>query len=311
VSWRAVEPSAFRAWIGWAPRRWPAAGRPYLDLAAQRIAWPDDASSATGLPDEIPESPEVVYLPPVAPADAPARRRLADRLREAGCAVVLHGGEPASTDAPGARWADPLADWLTTEAEELELPLAGSVALPLVVGLEDRAAGLVARLAGVRDARPATVLSIAPRLDPADRRRLVEALGERMFEAVFHRPAPSERSAARRAAAAGFASLPDLPAVPGLQPRAARNRELAAGLGALGDALLRSGGSESEGAELLAAARQLRETLLDVPALAREGNLGVVEWLTPVARRELDRRLAGSGEPTLDAARARWEARAS
>lgn len=311
MSWRAVEPSPFRAWIGWAPRRWPSAGRPYLDLAAARIAWPDDASSATSIPDELPEIPDVVYLPPVASSDASARRRLAERLRGAGCAVILQGGVPEASDPPGGRWDDPLADWLSTEAEALERPLAGSIALPLVVGLEDRAAALVARFAADREHRPGTLLPLAPRLEPADRRRLVEALGERMFETVFHRPAPSERLAARRVAAVGFASLPELPEVPGLVPRAARNRELAAGLGALGEVLLRSGGSESEGAELLAAARQLRETPLDVAALAREGNLDVVGWLTPASRRELDRRLAGAGEPLLAAARSRWEARAS
>jgi len=59
-------------------------------------------------------------------------------------------------------------------------PVADALLLPLVVGLEDRAEGLVERLAGARAERPATVLGLAPRLEPTDRRRLVGALGERL-----------------------------------------------------------------------------------------------------------------------------------
>ena len=71
-----------------------------------------------------------------------------------------------------------------------------------------------------------------------------------------------------------------------------------------GDLWLRLGRPEGEGASLLAAARHVETTPLDLASLAREGNLGVVGWLSPLARSLVDRRVAEGRTTMVDELRA-------
>ncbi len=100
---------------------------------------------------------------------------------------------------------------------------------------------------------------------------------------------------ARRGAPRPRALRAAAPDVRRATPRGARNRELAAALAEAGDLWLRLGRSEPEGEALLAAARHVDATSLDLAALAREGNLGIVDWLSPVARAPADRGDARGG----------------
>ena len=68
MSFRELEPRASRLWIRFSPRRWPAGGAPFLDLAERRIVWPaaGGRSGAFDLPSAVP-SADVVLLPPSNP----------------------------------------------------------------------------------------------------------------------------------------------------------------------------------------------------------------------------------------------------
>ena len=154
---------------------------------------------------------------------------------------------------------------------------------------------------------PDAVVGVAPALEPADRRRLVERSGAERFEAVFHGRPRGEAELARAAAAFGLPTLPERPPLPGMAPRAARNRQLATLLAEAGDLEIRVGGSEVEGSALLAAARHLERTGFDVAGLAREGNLAPLEWLAPSARRIVEAASRGEALPELESLRSLWQ----
>jgi hypothetical protein len=149
------------------------------------------------------------------------------------------------------------------------------------------------------------VVGVAPELTPSDRRQLAERAGEERFEAIFHGDTPSEHEFARAATAAGLEPWLARPRVD-LPPRRARNRELATLLAEAGDLLVRLGGGEAEGIALLAAARHLEATPLDVAALAREGNLAVLSWLPASARELVEAHVAESRVERLDELRTLW-----
>ena len=314
MSWRRVDPSPFRGWIGWAPRSWPAVERPRLDLAERRIVWPEAPLGASTLPEELPDEPEAVYLPAVPAATAGDRGELARRLVGAGCAPVAQDLAPLALAPEGLewRWVDLFAE-LVEARMRVRRPRAGvavgeawGALLPLVPGLLTRAGELASLLDGVRAAGASAVLGLVPELTPADRRRLVDRLGEEAFEEVFHGAGPSEAELAREAARRGLAVLPPPPRIPGLTPRRARNRTLAAALAECGELALRLGRPEAEASALLAAARRLRSEPLDLAAVAREGNLEFVDWLPASARRLVAEELA-HGESGLRAElRAAW-----
>ncbi|HLF56861.1 MAG TPA: hypothetical protein VI942_08450 [Thermoanaerobaculia bacterium] len=306
MSWRAFDPSPFRCWLRWAPRSWPAAERPYLDLAAQRIVWPGEGGTA--VPEELPAGePDVVYLPPVESAGEELRDDLARRLDDDGQEVAMQLF-PGQADRGG--WAtiqvlDPLGSLLgggpvaprepfvRERGESAELV----VAVPLIPGLFPAAASIERLLDEVAELRPAAVLGVTPELSPLDRRRLVGALGDAAFEAVFHGAALEESELARRAAARRIGVLPERPLVMSLPPRVSRNREVATQLAECGELWLRLGRSESEGVGLLAAARRVEQISLDISALAREGNLAVLDFLSPAGKRVVEE--ASEGDPGL------------
>lgn len=311
MSWRPVDPTPFRGWIRWAPKLWRPARRLHLDLASLRLVWPGEGGAAEPPPPRGAE-PDLVYLPPVEAEDEALRDDLAAELDAEGHlpAVQLHAGQ---REAGGAAVAllDPTSLLLRgggVPAPPFAPPRPAAcdlVALvPLLPGLFDEG-GLEQLLDALAALAPSALVGVTPRLTPLDRRRLVEALGEERFEAVFHGRAPEEREVARGAARRGIRCLPARPSSLGLAPRAARNRELASALVEAGELWLRLGRSEGEGVALLAAARRVEELALDVGALALERNLPVLDFLSATGRRVVGE--AATGEPGLLAAlRSEW-----
>ncbi len=308
MTWRAVERSPFRCWAAWEPRARPAAAAPALDLAAARLAWPGRAG-ADALPAEVPPEIEVVLVPPVLAELAARRDALAEGIEQAGGVALVQRlpGEPRASR--GIDLIDLTSVVLGERSLDGEVPLpAGNarwVLLPLLPGVFTGGA-LDALLDAAARLEPEGILGIAPELAPADRRRIVERAGEQHFEAVFHGPVPAESEIAAAIRARGLAALPGLPEPAGLSARAARDRRLAAALEEAGELWLRLGRSEPIGESLLAASRRLAAEPRDLAALAREGNLGLLEWLSAAARDVIVEESAGDGSALLRELRAAW-----
>jgi len=271
--------------------------RPRFVVPTGQLAWPTEEStvSAVARAGEPPTPADVAYCP----TGDDGGEGLAARIESsgaAGCARIVHAfpGEVVSSPADAILVWDLLAPLLESEGAQPEAirrlradrPAKARLwlAVPLLAGLFRDEDDLAASLAAARDLDPECVVGAVPDATPADRRRLAERLGEARFEAVFHGEPPTERAFATLAEALGLAWRAPRPAPPGLAPRHARNRELAAALTEAGELWLRLERAEPEGLALLAAARRVDETGLDLAALARERNLDVVEWLPPLAR---------------------------
>jgi hypothetical protein len=285
VSWRELTPEPGRLWIRFAPKQWPAPERPSLDLVERRIVWPQGEKDAP-LPAR-PERPEVAYLPPV------PRHRRAERADwivgyagSGGVALSQVDEEEAVGPDSGAVQVLDLLPLLLEGAEPARvsaLPSAVAAVLPLIPGLTGTPGEWRPWLDALAASGRRVVLGTVVDLTPTDRRRVAELAGEARWEAVFHGEAAAEREFAPRARAAGlepFLGRPDVPA----PPRAQRNRALATALAEAGDLTSRLGRGEGEAQSLFAAARHAEASALDLAALAREGNLGLLAWLSPAAR---------------------------
>lgn len=319
MTWREHAPGPGRFWLRWSPRRWPAPPAPAVDLAERRLLWPASAGEAIELSAAMPPRPDLVGLPPVPAALAAERAALAAALAAAGMSVLAQDVVGAEIRPAGvAVGVLDLTAALLAPATGLDRIRAAAparagaaltwVALPLLAGVTPTGAALDPWLDAIVELRPDALLLPAPELGPADRRRLAEAAGEERYEAIFHGPPVDARAVARAAARRGLPLVAGRPPLPAAAPRAARNRQLAAALAEAGDLWLRLGRSEPEGEALLAAARHLDATALDLAALAREGNLGVVDWLSASARRLIEESLGPAPAATLDALRTAWTA---
>lgn len=295
-------------WIRYYPRRWPSPPAPWIDLALLALG-EDGVDELRG--GELERRPDdVLYLPPVSAELRPWRDHLAREARRGGVRPLaqVHPGEPAP-DPCALTVVDPLPALLQDGLAKLgQVPAGSLVAWPLIPGLSDaeatwdEALALLAR-SGVRCAQ-----AVVPALDPAQRRRLAEgaATGRRssdeLFHALFHRGDGTgeqglERAFARRARRHGLEALLVRPGL-SLPGRTARNRELAGLLATAGELWLRLGRSPTLGQNLFRAARFVDEAAIDVRALAREGNLGVLGWLD-VASREVVMSWARNGSSPL------------
>lgn len=285
MSWRELSPEPARYWIRFAPKQWPAAERPALDLVERRIVWPE-GDPRTALP-EPPPHPEVAYLPPV-PASRRAERErwIVDFERAHGIALAgVEADEAVEPSATAVRVLDllPLLLARAEPATVAAVPRTVAAVLPLIPGLSGHAASWAPWLTALAAAGRRTVTGVAVDLTPADRRRVADIAGEELWEAVFHGEAPAEREFAARAHAAGLSPFPPRPPLEA-SPRQQRNRALATALAETADLTQRLGRGEADAQSLFAAARHAEASALDLAALAREGNLGVVSWLSPAAR---------------------------
>lgn len=317
MTWRELAPEPSRFWIRWAPRRRAGTELPFVDLIDRRIVWPEpDGAASSGGPEPVsPLRADLTYLPPARAAEREQRQSALLAFAAAGVPTLLqHPAGAVATSAPAT----------VTVLDLLPRLLAGAGAAPLAVDPSDRPAGqvwvLLPLLPGVIPEPSAfaswsvdliglaaeAVVPMPLDLSATDRRRITEALGEESFEAVFHSPAPDERQVSRALDLAGLPLFPLRPEGGSVAPRLARNRRLAAALAEAGELTLGLGGAEPEGQALLAAARHLETTPLDLSAVAAEGNLDVVTWLSPGARVIVAECLGGGRSATLEVLRRRW-----
>jgi hypothetical protein len=285
MSWRELAPEPSALWARWIPRDWlpldEGRADPFGDAIGSSVL-----QSSTALPAVAPSEPEVTYLPPVPFESRAARDRLAAAIVESGGHALVHidldeerpvgFGEthvvdllgPLLMEARGEPWPDSFGG---VRGAWVVLPLLPGVPTSGIEGWRRWLARLTA--AGAAGAAPVTTSWSA-----RERRLLAASAPESRWDAFFHAVPPSDSELAREIASAGLAALAARPEV-GAPPRRSRNRRLASILLAtatLGDWL---GESEAVAAELRAAARRIEASPLDVEALAREGNLGVLDWL--------------------------------
>lgn len=310
MTWREIVPLPSRLWIRYLPRRWPAAREPRLDLVEHRILWPADAAEQRPAGEGLPEFKalrDLVALPPVGEEFARARTNLVAAFATAGVPVLDQRASGESWSAPPS--TTPVADLLSTLLDSNlalldELPENAWIIFPLIPAVSNDPALWADILRRAAARRPLALVGVAPELSPLDRRRLVEKVGEEHFEAIHHANLESgssrrlERAFAAAVAGAGLNPFVERPQV-SLPPRIARNRALATLLAECGERWLSVGRSEAEGAALLAAGRHLESaaaTGLDVAALAREGNLAHLGFLSPLTRQVVE---GAAGHPAV------------
>ncbi len=296
-----IRPEPRQLWIRFRPRRWPGAAGAWLDLGRQRLgaaADPADPAAAGGPLPAPPEAPDdVVYLPPAAGALEADRRRLAERLVEAGAPVLfqLRPGEVPPPAGAHGLW-DPTETLFAGDPAPLSRVPAGATALwPLVPGVTDGDELVAAGLERLAAAGAERALAVVPELTPEERRAL--SSGEESYRALFHGARPSARRFARAAHRLGLEPFFERP-LPVAPPRLASNRALAGHLARIADLWLALGRAESRGQAFFRAARWIDREGVDLAHLAAEGNLGVVAWLEPPTR-ELVEELAAEGTTGL------------
>ncbi len=218
----------------------------------------------------------------------------------AGSAVMvqLKLGEFAPEGAIGLY--DPLESLLLGHLDDLDqLPSGCTVVWPLIPGLTDdpklwREGCLRMANAGVGRVQAQTL-----QLNPNQRRRLAVNAPEDAFHGLFHRSPPAERDFDRIAHQCGLEVFAIRP-VQEEFPRVASNRRLAAAMALAGELWLRLERPMRQGDDLFRAARWVDTAIQDVEALAREGNLAIVEAVQGLGREVLEQIVAQSPEPLLE-----------
>lgn len=309
MSWRELSPRPFTLWARWEPKAWRRPDWLHLDPMTGAMRSGGESAGSGSVAVEPPEPPDVVYLPPVDAPFAVERDALARRVADAGGHALVH---LRAGEAVAPLGATPIVDLLEpfasgAEPDRLELPRGAWVIFPLVAGLVDAEGERRRWLARLAVGGAAVVVGALPAITPSDRRLLADRAGEERWQAIFHGEPPDERAFARAVFESGVASLPPPPEL-AFPPRSARNRRLAAWLAEAGELTLRLGKGEAGGEALLAASRHAATASLDFAALAREGNLAVVDWLDEAARRLVEQAAASpAGAPPADLVRLRAE----
>jgi hypothetical protein len=262
---------------------------------------------------------DVLYLPPVPDGEEAGedfealRHRIAAECSSRGTPVLFQLF-PGETVRPETERTLVVFDLLPVllgwrAGEEVEalssLPPASVAVWPLIPGVSDDPAVWrrgCEELAGV-GVKACQPLCLG--LKPRQRRRLAEPLDEAAFAALFHHRAPSEQAFAACAAEFGLEPfLPrPLPHPPFLQRE---NRRLGEELALIGELWYRLGRTGSRGAGFYRAARWMDATTYDVGALAREGNLGVVQPLDAASREVILEVLEQGGSQLLQELKAEY-----
>ena len=288
-----------RFWIRFRPSRWPGPDSPWLDLAQGGLGTARGGTSLAISEARVDALDDLVYLPPVAADMTGERDRLVERLAGRGVPVLaqLRPGELPPAGAT-LNVLDPLPSLLAGDLDTLAAPPAGAtVVWGLVAGITDDPELVRHGLERLARGGATRVVGLAPRLEPRQKRRLAGD-DEQAFARLFHGAPPTERDFARRAAEIGLARRLDRPAAPAGTPRAG-NRRVAGRLVQIAELWLALGRPEADAQELFRAARWIEEADHDLAALAREGNLGVLGWLSGKARRQVEASLAEDAPPLL------------
>jgi hypothetical protein len=241
---------------------------------------------------QLPEAlDDVLYLPPVTPLWRAHRDELAHRQAGQGTPVLLQVVLPETPPAPLEEGVTVVLDVLRALLQRnlslLSTAAIGSssvVVWPLVSGISDDPGLWAEALDTLHEAGARRFVPLALQLSPAERRQLAEGLEDDAYHALFHKPPPPERDFARfvrdRYGLNPFWSRP-LPRAP---QRYLGNRALAGHLARAGDLCQRLDYPEGRAQAYYRAARWVDAEEHDVTAIAREGNLGVVEPLGPESR---------------------------
>lgn len=295
-------PEPGRCWVRYTPRPWPGPDHPWVHLGRAGLG-PSPGKRQRPQSSAFPSIPEalddVLYLPPVSPLGRVHRDELAHRLARQGTPVLLQVVPP---EAPPA----PLEDGVTVVLDVLHAVLQrdlgvltgllaaapihpeSMVVWPLVSGISDDPGLWAAALDILHAAGARRFVPLALQLTPAERRRLADGLEDDAYHALFHKPPPPERDFARfvhrRYGLRPFWSRP-LPRAP---QRFLGNRALAGHLARAGDLCQRLDYPEGRAQAYYQAARWVDGEEHDVAAIAREGNLGVVEPLGSESRALLE-----------------------
>jgi hypothetical protein len=252
---------------------------------------------AVGESVEIVDRPDdVLYLPATREQFRERRDRLVSELVGDGVPIVVQvlPGEEAPSEAPAVLDLSSLL----FELDERDLPPAPLTAMavwPLVAGITDRpelVASLGPKLAGA-GVQVITVMRLE--LDAREKRELAEGRSESVFEALFHREPVPERHLAGALASFGLQAFPPRPTAAGL-PAFQLRRRLAGLLAEAAELDLRCD-RYGRGQELYRAARYLDESVIDILALHREGNLHVLGWLDAESRGLIECAISGIGDP--------------
>lgn len=300
---RAPEPAFF--WIRYAPRGWPPPDAAWLDPARGGLGVRPGDRGAAGQDSPLVDLSggpfdDVVWLPPVTAERTDERDRIAAEHVARGTPVLVHllpGDPPPPDGAVGLH--DLLPALLRRDLAALAAVPAGAACVwPLVSGVTDDLALWRDGSAALGSAGAAVVQGAVPRLVPVDRRRLAHGLDEAAFQALFHGGDPDERAFARAAAAAGLRPFLPRP-LPRPPATGAASRRIAGALFLAAELWLRLGRAPQQGQDFFRAARWIDESQYDAEALAREGNLGVVEAIGPASRAVIEDAAAHGGEPAL------------
>lgn len=307
-------PEPARFWIRYAPRprvlkrHWPHPSGPWLDLARGRLQGlePVDDTAESDVPTMIDPAGEllddVLYLPPVHLSRGADRDQVAARHGDRGTPVLVQlsiqdVAEGSVGELPPGihRIVDPtpvlLGSGGEADREILDRVPAGSVvAWPLVPGLTDDPDDVDDACRRLAAAGVTTLQGVVPDLSPADKRHLMERSGDDLFDALFHRDPPKLRDLARIAASHGLAPFLVRP-LPRRPMLGIGNRRLAGRIALAAELEDRLGRSPERVQSLYRSAREADRTPYDLEALAREGNLGVLDWLSPEAREIVDESL--------------------
>lgn len=305
---RRPAPEPANLWMRYAPRRWPAPDRFWLDplrgaLGRRPGEWGTAAADAPLPRLEGAPFDDVLWLPPVAPDRAVERDRLAAVHLEHGTPVLLQviAGDPppAGPAAEASVLHDLTAVLLAGDLDALTgLSAGGGAVWPLLRGRTDDPGLWREGCSALAAAGVTAVQSCVPRLGTRDRRRLAEGAAADVYHRLFHGPEPDERAFARVAAAAGLEIFLPRP-LPREPAAGAGDRRLAAALYLVAELWSRLGRLPSQGQAFFRAARWCDESGYDLEALAREGNLGVVDAVDAESRRVLEDAAAHGGTPAL------------
>ena len=283
-----------RFWIRYTPRVWPSPDTRWVHLAAARPG-PADMKAVGRFVEIVDRPDDVLYLPATREEFREDRDRLVLELvgSEVPILVQVLPGERVSSEVLAVLDLSPLLFELG--AQDLpEAPLPALAVWPLVAGITDRPE-LVADLGPkLVDAGVRVITVMRLELDAREKRELAEGRSESVFEALFHRQPVQERRLAGTLASLGLQVFPPRPTAAGL-PAFQLRRRLAGLLAEAAELDLRCA-RHGRGQELYRAARYLDESVIDILALHREGNLHVLGWLDAESRSIIESAISGVGD---------------